>query len=94
MATDDGMSTGGLLVAFVAGSAVGAAVALLFAPTTGDEAREYLGQRARESKDRAAEAARQSREALNRQRDALNTAFDRVREQARGGASGPEGEGV
>ena len=72
---------GGMLVAFVAGAIAGAAVALIFAPGSGEETREYLGQRARESKDRAAEAARQGREILNKQRENLTTAFDRAREQ-------------
>jgi gas vesicle protein len=70
-----------MLVAFIAGAITGAAVALLFAPATGEETREYLGQRAREGKDRAVEAAKQGREILNKQRDNLTTAFDRAREQ-------------
>ena len=74
-------SGGGVLLAFVAGAIAGAAVALLFAPATGEETREFLGQRAREGKDRAAEAARQGRELLNKQRENLTTAFDRAREQ-------------
>jgi gas vesicle protein len=48
MAGNDSIGPGGLLVAFVAGAIAGAAVALLFAPATGEEAREYVGQRARE----------------------------------------------
>ena len=72
---------GGMLVAFIAGAITGAAVALLFAPATGEETREYLGQRAREGKDRAVEAAKQGREILNKQRDNLTTAFDRARDQ-------------
>ena len=71
----------GVLLAFIAGAAVGAAVALLFAPATGEEARDYLGQRAREGRERAADAARQGRELLNRQRDNVTTAFDRARQQ-------------
>jgi len=74
-------SGGGMFVAFVAGAIAGAAVALLFAPATGEETREFLGQRAREGRDRAAEAARQGREILNKQRENLTTAFDRAREQ-------------
>ena len=72
---------GGMFVAFIAGAIAGAAVALLYAPATGEETREYLGQRAREGKDRAAEAARQGREAIIKQRENLTTAFDRAREQ-------------
>jgi gas vesicle protein len=75
----------GILVAFIAGAAVGAAVALLFAPATGEETREYLGQRAREGRERAADAAKQGRELLNKQRDNITTAFDRTRQQFQGG---------
>jgi len=74
---DNGAS---ILVAFIAGAAVGAAVALMFAPTTGEEAREFLGQRAREGRERAADAARQGRDLLNRQRDTITNAFDRARQ--------------
>jgi gas vesicle protein len=73
---------GGLLVAFVAGAAVGAAVALLFAPAPGDQTRQNLAQRAREGRDRAAEAARQGRDAIDRTRENLTTAFDRARDTA------------
>jgi gas vesicle protein len=72
---------GGMFVAFIAGAIAGAAVALLFAPATGEETREFLNQRAREGKDRASEAARQGREIINKQRDNLTTAFDRARDQ-------------
>jgi gas vesicle protein len=72
---------GSVLVAFVAGAIAGAAVALLFAPATGEQTREYLGERAREGKDRANEAARQGREIFNKQRENVTTAFDRAREQ-------------
>jgi len=74
-------SGGGVLLAFIVGAVAGAVVALLYAPATGEETREYIGQRAREGKDRAAEAARQGREAVNKQRENLTTAFDRAREQ-------------
>jgi gas vesicle protein len=70
-----------MLLAFMAGAIAGAAVALLYAPATGDETREFLGQRAREGKERATEAARQGRELLTKQRENLTTAFDRAREQ-------------
>ena len=81
MATNDsGIGAGGLLLAFMAGAVTGAAVALLFAPATGEETRDYLGQRAREGRERATEAARQGRELLNRQREHLATAVERGRE--------------
>jgi gas vesicle protein len=69
-----------VLLAFVLGAAAGAAVALLFAPATGEETRNYLGEKARESRDKAAEAARQGRDILNRQREHLTNAIDKGRE--------------
>ena len=81
MSNQHGIGAGGVLFAFVAGAAVGAAVGLLFAPAKGEETREYLSQRAKEGRDRATEAARQGRAIVNRQRENLTTAFDRAREQ-------------
>jgi gas vesicle protein len=81
MSNQQGIGAGGVLMAFAVGAAVGAAVALLFAPATGEETREYLGERAREGRDRASEAARQGRDMVNRGRETLTTAFDRAREQ-------------
>jgi gas vesicle protein len=81
MSNQQGIGAGGVLFAFAVGAVVGASVALLFAPATGEETREFLNQRAKEGRDRAAEAARQGRDAVNRSRDTLSTAFDRAREQ-------------
>jgi gas vesicle protein len=93
MAQNEGIGAAGVLLAFMVGATVGAAVALLYAPATGDETREYLGKRARESRDRVNEMAKQGREIVNKQRDNLTTAFDRAREQfsaATREAAGPE----
>ena len=76
------------MVAFVIGALTGAAVALLFAPASGEEAREFLGQKAREGKAKARDAMEQGREYYNSQRDNLVTAVERGRdafEQAREG---------
>ena len=83
MANNEGIGAGGLLVAFIAGALTGAAVALLYAPATGEETREYLGKRAREGRDRAEDAARQGREIFERQRQQFTTAFERARDQVR-----------
>ncbi len=63
MAKDDNLGGGAVLVAFIAGAVAGAAVALLFAPATGEETREYLGERAREGREKVVDAARQFRTA-------------------------------
>jgi gas vesicle protein len=67
------------MVAFMIGAAVGAGLALLFAPASGEETRDYLGRRAREGRDRAAEAVRQGRELIGRERETFRSAFDRAR---------------
>ena len=63
------------MVAFVIGALTGAAVALLFAPATGEETREYLGEKAREGKAKVREgrehliaAVERGREAFERER--------------------------
>ena len=68
------------MVAFVVGALTGAAVALLFAPATGEETREYLGQKAREGKAKAREAMDQGREYYATHRENLVTAVERGRE--------------
>ena len=49
-------SGGTVMLAFLVGALTGAAVALLFAPASGEETREYLGQKAREGRAKAREA--------------------------------------
>jgi gas vesicle protein len=80
MARDDRGGAGSILLAFILGAVSGAAVALLYAPATGRETRDYLNEKAEEARQRAAEAAAKGREALNQGRDTLNTAIERGRE--------------
>jgi gas vesicle protein len=80
MATNDTAGGGTVMLAFVIGALTGAAVALLFAPASGEETREYLGQKAREGRARAREAVAEGRELYERQRDALSSAVERGRE--------------
>jgi len=97
MARDDGGVAGTIIVSFVLGAVTGAALALLLAPTTGEDMRRMLSEKAREGRDRANDAARQGRDFLNRQRDHLSSAIERGREaynQARGDAPAPGGESL
>jgi gas vesicle protein len=87
MTRDEGAGAGSVLLAFLVGAMSGAAIALLYAPKSGRETREYLGDKARESRDRAAAVAAKGREVLEQGRDTLSTAVERGREaykQARG----------
>ena len=56
----------GKVIWFFAGAAIGAAVALLYAPQSGQETRRYLGDKAKEGKDALAESGR---EMMDRGRD-------------------------
>jgi gas vesicle protein len=53
-----GGGAGTMLLAFVVGALAGAAVALLYAPASGRETREFLGEKAKEGARKAADAAR------------------------------------
>ena len=68
------------MVAFVVGALTGAAVALLFAPASGEQTREFLGQKARDGKAKARDAMDQGRDYYRTQRDTLVTAVERGRE--------------
>jgi gas vesicle protein len=80
MARDEGAGAGTVLLAFLMGAVAGAAVALLYAPQSGEKTREYLGEKAREGKKRAAEAAEKAGEVFNQGRETLVNAIDRGRE--------------
>jgi gas vesicle protein len=80
MANDTNNAGATVMLAFVVGALTGAAVALLFAPASGEETREYLGQKAREGRARAREAVDPGRDVYQRQRDNLTSAVDRGRE--------------
>jgi gas vesicle protein len=97
MSRHDSVGGGTLMLAFIAGSIAGAAVALLFAPAAGEETRRYLNDKAREGRERAsaaaATAAQQGSEFLRRQREGVQNAFDRGRrayEDARAPQASPE----
>ena len=80
MSRDEGAGAGSILLAFILGADSGAAVALLYAPQSGRETRDYLGDRATEARARAAEAAAKGRDVLNQGRETITTAIERGRE--------------
>ncbi len=77
---DEGIGPGALFVAFIAGAVTGATLALLFAPASGEETREYLGKRAREGREKAEALAQKGRDLVERQRETVTTAIERGRE--------------
>ncbi|HSD66064.1 MAG TPA: YtxH domain-containing protein [Vicinamibacteria bacterium] len=90
MSSDDRSSgTSGVVLSFLLGALSGAALAILFAPRSGRETREMLGERMRETADRGRrlgeQALEKGREAaedasgyLDRQREALEKRRDRL----------------
>jgi gas vesicle protein len=74
------VSGGEVMLAFLLGAVAGAAVALLYAPASGQETRDFLSERARAGRDKASDAARQGRELLQRQRENLTSAIEKGRE--------------
>lgn len=80
MSRDNNAGAGTVMLAFVVGAIAGAAVALLFAPASGEETREFLSEKAREGREKAREAVEHGREFYQRQRDSVATAIDRGRE--------------
>ena len=84
--SDNSSSGTSVLVAFVAGALAGAAIALLYAPASGEETRRKLAEKARQGRDKAQQLAKDGREFVERQRDNLVEVADRGRqafEQAR-----------
>jgi len=56
MAKDDG---GGFFMGFILGGLIGAGLALLFAPKSGEETREYLKEKALELKEKVPEVLKE-----------------------------------
>lgn len=76
------------ILMFSAGALVGAAAALIFAPTSGREAREYLGKRGKELADNVAEQGKKVAENVAEQgRRVWNEHGERVTQAVRDGYS-------
>jgi gas vesicle protein len=90
MANDErGAGASGIILSFLLGALSGAALAVLFAPRSGRETREMLGEKLRETADRSRqlgeqafqkgrEAAEDASSYLDRQREALEKRRDRL----------------
>ncbi len=78
--SNDTQQSGMVMLAFMVGALTGAAAALLLAPASGEETREYLGQKARDGRARARDAVDQGRQLYERQRETVTSAVDRGRE--------------
>ncbi|HXY39126.1 MAG TPA: YtxH domain-containing protein [Vicinamibacteria bacterium] len=88
MASDD-RDTSGLVLSFLLGALSGAALAILFAPRSGRETREAIGEKLRQTAERSRRLGEQAIEKgremaedaggyLDRQREALERRRDRL----------------
>ena len=77
--SDDRDSASGVILAFLLGGLAGAALAVLYAPRSGRETREILGERHRET---AEKGRRMGEEALERGRQLGEQAVEKGREIA------------
>ncbi len=91
ISTDDSEARGSTIAWFVAGAIIGATVALVCAPSSGRDTRQFLSEKAQESKDRVAEGTRDvidiGRDMFERGRKLVEDAadlFDRGRRLMRG----------
>lgn len=80
MSREDSGGAGAVLMAFVLGAVAGAAVALLWAPASGEDTRRVLSDKAKEGKEKAAEVAQKGREFVAKQRETIATAIEKGRE--------------
>ena len=81
--------SGGGVGSFLLGAMVGAGLALLFAPKTGEETQEELKEQARKlriaAEERVRDAQRQLEERLDDARDGASTRYDDVRDAVSAG---------
>ncbi len=78
MSDDRGANASGVILSFLLGGLTGAALAILFAPRSGRETREMLGERLRETAERGREVRER---VVSRGREILDDAGEFVKEQ-------------
>lgn len=64
MSEENGIPAGTVLVSFMAGAAIGAGLALLFAPKSGSEMRETIADFAEDAVDRIKEYSKEAQEKI------------------------------
>ena len=79
MSTTERSDVASGLLLFLLGAASGAIVALLCAPASGRESRQYIGRRAREAREQAAAAASRARDIMQQGTDAMVPSLDQWR---------------
>ena len=76
MSDEHSSQMGGMMTAFAVGALVGAGIALLFAPRSGEETRQRLAQKTRRLKEKAADALDDATETLRGKKAAVLAAVE------------------
>ena len=71
---------GTVLIAFAAGALIGAGIALLYAPQSGDETRRLISEKADEFKRQARDKYDQGKDILREKREHLTAAYEAGKE--------------
>lgn len=83
MAEYNSSQVGGYLAAFAIGAALGAGIALLYAPRSGKETRELLARKGRELKDKAEEGFEDAKEFIREKKAEIHAAVEAGKEAMR-----------
>ena len=76
-------SAGRIVTAFAIGAAIGAGLALLYAPRSGRETRTLLARKSRELKGKAGDLIDDAREFVNEKKSEISAAVDAGRDAMR-----------
>jgi gas vesicle protein len=93
MDRDGGQSILSFLVGLVVGGLIGAAVALLYAPQSGEETREAIRTRSIELREQATEQATQLREAAMQRIESLQAEVSELQNKLQEGVAAKAGQG-
>ena len=77
---DNDTCLGTILIAFATGALIGAGIALLYAPQSGDQTRKLIAEKAEELKNQALEKFESGKEVLREKKEQLASAYEAGKE--------------
>lgn len=83
MSENNSCSAGGYLAAFAIGAIAGAAVALLYAPQSGEETRKLIASKSKEIKGKAQDALHDAKEFIDEKKSEITAAVEAGKEAMR-----------
>jgi gas vesicle protein len=83
MSENNSNRVGGCVAAFAIGAAVGAGLALLYAPRSGKQTRQLLAQKGRDMKEKADDALEEAKEFIRSKKAEITAAVEAGKEAVR-----------